>query len=250
MTTPARSLVVVYLGVAALAAGCNGAAGASANRGVDPQFKDLLPVLMPRHVQADTLVESSPPRLVELSNRVKAAWEADPQVMQEAFDKARPGQPLDYDERFGVTKAEYEELLRLSRERKLVKDASIPLEFQSLGDERYALSIDKQGFEPARIVFDAKSCSVETPLGAGTVAEPVKVTGNVPTLGPWHGLRWRVHRGSLDELPFTKLEVTLARLETSGLGYISIEVWQLADKSQKAATKTLRLLVPAAKAPG
>ena len=134
-------------------------------------------------------------------------------------DESRPGRPLPYHPRFGLTEVEFLRYLELVDERKVISTGTqLSIEFSVDGS---TLTLRSSGIASFldQFSFDLESTEAfwqETSLGlAGGV---VMRRTDIPT-GPWEGYEWSYRLGSNENLASGDrilISITLLRLFESG----------------------------------
>jgi hypothetical protein len=157
-----------------------------------------------------------PPRLNELSGRIAAALRSDPSWWNEVVGRTPAGQPLPYDPRMGVSRAEYDEFLMLGDQRTLQKrsDAIVQVIERNNG----ALELD--GGDALRdltgVVIDLKNDRVQTPFGVAT--ERTTLNPSKSVFGAWNGVQWSLRA------PGTSVKFAVGVLRPSDRGILFYEV--------------------------
>jgi hypothetical protein len=181
-----------------------------------PQLDRLLPAV---EVTADVMELGAPPRMQELTQRIREAAARNPEWFEEHVAKATPGEPLPYDPRLGVSEAEYREYLQLIKTAlTMVKVKETRLRFRQQAEGVY--TVEAAGMpDLAGITIELKKDRVRTPfgvLGPGTTIE--NRDDNGPT-GPWTGTQWALEQQS-SENSATVAKLAVGRLSRDGRGIL------------------------------
>ena len=179
-------------------------------------------LLPPDGVMFDVMEPSFPKRLEELAVILQGALAKDQAWAQSFISKAKPGEPLPYDTKLGLTKSEYEEFLTLSRSAGLAKVASSTLRVERNGDLAVLLFGTRlQGME--RIEIDLARDSVSTPAGVLANRQGIRASSDQAATGPWDGVQWTANASGEDS---TRPSVSLAlgRLQMTGRGILYYRV--------------------------
>ena len=156
-----------------------------------------------------------PPRLTELSARLQAAVRRDSAWFVSHVRAARPGEPLPYDPRLGMTELEYREFLALSDSMRLRVAGEATLRVSAI-PRGWRIDADSSLPDLRAIEIDTVTGEVHTPMGTAGSATRITASERQRTTGPWDGLQWR--REELSSLPVSGTSVTFAlgRLRDSG----------------------------------
>jgi hypothetical protein len=181
----------------------------------------LLRLLTPRTETADVLTIFSPPDLVDIAARMKAAMQKDPiGAIGTAFHKDADG-VMKYDPRMGVTKEEYERFLQGPKLLKLVKTGEAQIVIENRNDTVRITGLPKLD----EIVFDAAKLSVKTPYGSLENGQSFAPNDQQFLTGKIAGFSWRnasISALILDE--FTLWTVMLAQSQENRDVWLSVRV--------------------------
>ncbi len=165
------------------------------------------------------------PEVRELTARLQAAVQTDPEWWQEHVQKAEPGQPLPYDERMGMSEDEYELFLELAPQMTMIEIGTSQLQFEAVeGGMRIVSASDAPDL--VGIVIRWVDDYVETPFGTATERSEIHQTNTDAPTGEWHGFQWRFEEGeTLEEV--TIASFAIGRLAESGRTLIYYEAKQV-----------------------
>jgi hypothetical protein len=164
----------------------------------------------------DVMQPALPGRLEELAGRVQQAVASDPTWFAEQLKKAERGQPLPYDEKLGVTAAEYDEMLALAKTGTMTPVAIARLNL-SRTDGRVVFNFgdDFPGME--KVDLDLNSDTVSSPAGVASVRQRIMAREVWP--GPWNGVQWSTH--SVDDIRAAGgFKFAIGRMVESGRGIL------------------------------
>jgi hypothetical protein len=159
-----------------------------------------------------------PPREIDrYVAKVEKAAKADPAWFKEFASKAKPGVPLPFDPKLGLTKEEYDEYLKLwgRREFKPMEEVLLLLR-KSAGDTwsitgtRSAACISTLRYNPATDTFNS-------PNGELKRLKDIKADAD-SLLGAWSGMEWKFEGESI--FGKTKENLALGKMEKSGHGLL------------------------------
>lgn len=175
-----------------------------------PRVADLLPTN-----ESEVDVMWFPERFVELMKKLDAGVKENPGAFMVDVLKAKPGEPIDYDPRLGLTEEEYNEFLRLSRELKFVKLTTVPIKVHHTAE---GVELDGGDLLPqlTGITFDPDNKKLKTPFGVCTKATDVRASDEQTRTGRCNGVQWECEQ----LFPPSRVRLMLGKLEESGRGLL------------------------------
>ena len=208
--------------------------------------RDLIPVgTVP--VAVMDLIAS--PRVQELMQRFQTAVRSDPAwLLEYAKANDRPGEPLPYHPKMGVSEAEYKEMLSLSEEMRLAPVAKAELIVRAEPNGRFTLDGGHALPELTGISIDMEKNRVETPFGVTTTTSQIKPSSEQKATGPWSGVSWKREDLNMDMMTGTVVKFSIGRLQESGQGILYYDAKRMANRSMEArAFRVLTYDLPTAK---
>jgi hypothetical protein len=183
-----------------------------------------------------------PERFAELSKKLQAGIKENPGTFLGELLTAKPGEPIAYDPRLGLTKEEFEEYLRLGRDLKFEKVASVKLKVHRTDD---AVQLDGGDLLPElkRITIKPNDKQVRTPFGDCSKPTEVRASDGQKATGRWNGMQWKMEK----LLPPTDVTVMLGKLEESGRGLLIYRARGFDGRKPKSILYVLTYELPAAK---
>lgn len=175
-----------------------------------------------------------PKEISKYINKVQAAAKADPEWHKEFSENAKPGIPLPWHEKLGLTKEEHQDYLKLwdQRQFKAVQQVVIRLEEPKPGE--WMIRVSGVGMQISLLRFDPKTDMFKSPNGELTRIEDINAEKR-SILGEWKGKEWRFENSNefittKENLAIGKFSdgkhcVLIYRLQESTSGH------SLADKS-------------------
>ncbi len=177
-----------------------------------------------------------PPEINTYVSKVEKAAKTDPKWFREYSTNAKPGAPLPYDERLGLTKTEYEEYLVLwnKREFRPVEDVMLVLR-QTTGDT-WALTSTGAASVFSTLRYSGKDDTFTSPNGALKRIEDIKAE---PTsiLGEWTGQEWKFEEDT--GLSKIKENFALGKLADKKYGIIVYRGQEMSTEGTKLLDKSL-----------
>jgi hypothetical protein len=176
----------------------------SSAQSVGAQARALLPK---GPVTVDALELWTPPRMNELSQRLRNAARADPAWFQEHVRSAAPGEPLPYDPKLGLTEGEYREFLRLSDSVQMrpVRTETLVIEPIAAG-WRFGAATTVSALRGLEI--DTVANQVRSSFGNLQIASPITASRAQRATGRWAGPRWTLE--AVDSLTRTGTRAAFA----------------------------------------
>ena len=202
----------------AFSMGCAGTQRVPARNGVEQDGISLeVESILPQDgASLDVLQPALPGRLEELAGRVQQAVASDPTWFAEHLKKAERGQPLPYDEKLGVTAAEYDELLALTKTGTMTPVAIAALSL-SRTDGRVVFNFGEDFPGMERVELDLNSDTVSAPAGVASVRKRIIAREVWP--GPWNGFQWSSH-GVEDIRAAGGFKFAIGRMVENGRGIL------------------------------
>jgi hypothetical protein len=179
--------------------------------------------LLPRDgTLVDLMQAMFPKRLEELARKLQTAMAKDPAWLQSHIKTAKPGEPLPYHEKLGLTKTEYAEFLALTKKGGMQKVRSEKIKVQTSGD-RVALLFGKNFPGMEKVEIDLKKDSASTPAGPAPDRELIRASQKQNTTGPWDGIMWKSTAFEEDpSRPSFSLSVGKLRASERGILYYRV----------------------------
>lgn len=182
-----------------------------------------------------------PPEIDKFVAKVGAAARKDPKWFREFSKEAKPGVPLPYDERLGITKEEYAEYLALwnKREFKPMEEVTLLLRQSSgatwsLTSTGGASTISTLRYEPKEDVF--RSPNGELKRIEDINADPTSI------LGEWSGHEWKFEEET--GLGKVKENFALGRFADSKFGIVVYRAQELSTEGTRLLDKSLVIRFP------
>ena len=164
--------------------------------------------------KAQVMVLGVPKDIQEISEKLELARQADPEFFVLQRDKAKPDEPMEYDERLGISEAEYTRLLAGAQEVVMHPSGEVDIEFSI--DELGLAVLTGLPIDPPhdKLKYDMEQDTMYTPYGdLNTLARVAQDNADAPT-GAWTGLQW---------------SMTLQENE-SNFAFVSFAIGKLRDK--------------------
>ena len=186
-------------------------------------------------VQGHFMRVTYPPRANELFKKMQAAINLNRQWFDDAYKHSKPGEPLPYDEKMGLTPDEYKEFLALKKQAQL-KEVLVR-EIRVVRNDDGTISLDGGGDlkQLGALKFDIVQNSVTTPYGElahfRIVDQSAKGEGGV--FGPHTGLEFHIEGGdpgsTIDSPSGKAVTLTMGKIAATGQRFISYSVTVMED---------------------
>lgn len=202
--------------------------------GVETVIKNYIPK---SPVNAQEMILSIPKKeqqeLEVIVAKFQKAIAKDPEWFMEHTKSVPEGQPMPYDPKMGITQAEYQQILSMSKKMKLVKGKSVKLTFTSLSDNKVKITTDDLQNPLNDIVIGDKEMGVTTRYGQLTEFHTINNADPNAITGPWKGVQWSIQSSEKDlkEKGFSmNIKFAIGELENKKQGIIYYNVLDLDDK--------------------
>lgn len=192
------------------------------------ELKDVLP----KDEAAVAVMQiGASPRIALLTKKLQEAAAEDPDWWQAHVKKAKPGEPLPYDPKIGLSKEEYQEYLDLAKTLGLTKLKTVKVRVKqdgrlvilTFGDDLPALK---------EAVINLKDDSVTTPYGVAATRSVIKAAPGQKATGPWNGIQWKLENVDLATGKGTIVKFAIGKLKDTDRGIIYYDVKQVTDDSR------------------
>ncbi len=144
-------------------------------------------------VKGDIVTVVPPEEIHNYLKKVDEASRKDPAWFEEHSKKARPGVPLPYDPKLGLSEAEYAEYLKLWDSRKFVSQAKVTIMLNDLGEDVWQLSVSGPGMPIRLLRYNAKDDAWKSSNGALKRIKDINADER-SILGGWRGKEWKMEK--------------------------------------------------------
>lgn len=187
----------------------------------------------------DVMQVQAPPRLAEFARKLQQAAAKNPDWWRAHVQKAKPGEPLPYDARLGLTKKEYEEFLSLSSKMTLMKVKVAKVGVKRDGP-RITLNFGDDLPGMKEVVLDLKAGTVTTPFGVAADRSRILASERQKATGPWDGIQWKLEKVDKEPAGGVVVNFALGKLKESGRGILYYDVRQVGEKSMTRVSYVLQ----------
>jgi hypothetical protein len=131
-----------------------------------------------------------PPKEIQVYiDKVKEGAKRDPIWFKEYSATAKPGVPLPFDVKLGLTTKEYEKYLELWNKREFKALQKVGLRLEAVGD-KWRILVTGEGARISLLRYDEKKDVVISPNGELTRIEDIDAAADT-ILGAWKGAEWK-----------------------------------------------------------
>ena len=162
--------------------------------------------------------------------KVETAARKDTKWFREYSGNAKPGVPLPYDERLGLTKEEYNEYLVLWNQREFRPNEDVMLLLRQSAGGTWSITSTGGASMLSTLRYNPKDDVFRSPNGDLKRSDDVKADA-ASILGEWSGLEWKFEEDS--ELAKTKENIALGRLADNQFGLIVYNVLELSTEGKR-----------------
>lgn len=177
-----------------------------------------------------------PPEIDKYVSKVEAASRENPKWFREYSASAKPGAPLPFDEKLGLSKTEYAEYLALwgKREFKPIEEVMLMLR-QSAGDT-WTITATGNASAFTTLRYDSKKDVFRSPNGALKRIDDIKAEAT-SILGAWTGKEWKFEEDT--GLGKIKENFALGQMTGKGYGLIVYRAQEMSSEGTKLLDKSL-----------
>lgn len=181
-------------------------------------------------IKGEIVVVVPPPELDKYIAKVEAAARKDPEWFREHAKTGKPGVPLPFDERLGLTKEEYDEYLKFWGKREFKGIEAVPIRVTSGSDGRWNINIGGSAQAISTLKFDPKTDIFRSPNGELKRIEDVSADAN-STLGAWTGHEWKFEEKT--GLGTTKENFAIGKTGDKKFGLVVYRLQEISDQGTR-----------------
>jgi hypothetical protein len=183
-------------------------------------------------IKGEVVVVVPPKELDKYIAKVEEAARKDPAWFKEHAKNGKPGVPLPFDERLGLTKEEYDDYLKFWGKREFKGIEAVPIRLSEGSDGRWSIIVGGRAATLSTLKFDPKTDAFKSPNGELKRIEDVAADAN-STLGAWTGHEWKFEeKGSLGTL---KENFAIGKTGDKKFGLLVYRLQEISDLGSKIA---------------
>ncbi len=170
-------------------------------------------------------------------SKVEAAAKQDSKWFREYMQAAKPGAPLPFHEKLGLTKEEYDEYLKLWAQREFKPVAEdIVLLLRQRGEDTWVLTGTGAATTLSILTYSAKEDSFTSNNGKLVRTEDINATAD-SILGAWTASEWKFEEQTT--LGKTQENIAIGRFADSKYGVVVYRFVDVSSEGSKLADKSL-----------
>jgi hypothetical protein len=176
--------------------------------------------------------------------KVETAARKDPKWFREFSKQSKPGIPLPYDERLGLTQEEYNDYLKLWEKREFKAMEEVMLNLRQSAGDTWSITSTGGASSISTLRYSEKSDTFRSPNGELKRIDDIKADAN-SILGEWSGPEWKFEEET--GLGKTKENVAFGRFAGNQYGVIVYRVQELSTEGTRLLDKSLVIRFPLGK---
>jgi hypothetical protein len=205
-------------------------------------FAGLLETGVPKRGQIGMVV---PPKEIDkYVAKVESSARKDPKWFREFSSQAKPGVPLPFDERLGLTKEEYAEYMALWNKREFKPMEEVMLLLRESSGGSWVVSSTGKASTISTLRYDSKEDLFRSPNGDLKRIAEIKADSE-SILGDWSGSEWRFEEET--SLGKTKENIAFGRYSDNVFGLIVYRVQEMSTEGTRLLDKSLVIRFPLGK---
>jgi len=185
-----------------------------------------------------------PPEIDKYVAKVETAARKDPKWFREFSGSSKPGLPLPYDPRLGLTQAEYAEYLGLWNKRQFKAMEEVMLLLRQTSGDTWSITSTGEASLLSTLRYSAKPDTFRSPNGELKRIEDIKADAT-SILGEWTGMEWRFEEET--GLGKTKENFALGRFADKKHGLIVYRAQELSSEGKRFLDKSMVIRFPLGK---
>lgn len=206
-------------------------------------FEGLLEPGVPKRGQIGMVI---PPKEIDkYVAKVEASARKDPKWFREFSIQAKPGVPLPFDERLGLTKEEYAEYLALWNKREFKPMEEVMLLLRESAGGAWTITSTGKASALSTLRYAQQEDLFRSPNGDLKRIDDIKADP-ASILGEWTGSEWKFEEET--SLGKTKENIALGRFTDNKFGLVVYRVQELSTEGTRLLDKSLVIRFPLGKA--
>ena len=195
-------------------------------------------------VQGQIGVVMPPDEINKYIAKVQEAARKDTKWFKEFSGSGKPGEPLPYDERLGLTKAEYDEYLSLWKKREFKPLADVMLNLRQNPNDTWTLTATGEASSFSTLRYSPQEDIFVSPNGKMNRLVDIKADAS-SILGEWTGMEWKFEEDT--GLGKTKENFAIGRLADNKFGLVIYRAQELSTEGTRLLDKSLVVRFPLGK---
>jgi hypothetical protein len=177
-----------------------------------------------------------PQEIDKYVSKVEKAARSDPKWFKEFSGSAKPGAPLPYDEKLGLTKTEYDEYLALWNKREFKPMEDVMLVLRQTSGETWSITSTGGASTFSTLRYSAKDDTYHSPNGEMKRLDDIKADAS-SILGEWTGSEWKFEEET--GLGKTKENFAIGRFSDKKFGLLVYRAQELSTEGTRLLDKSI-----------
>lgn len=188
-------------------------------------------------VKGEVVVVVPPEEINQYIEKVDAVRVANPEWFQEYSKNAKPGIPLPYDEKLGLTKTEYAEYLKLWNKRAMtpVPNGEVVVRLEKV-KEKWRIRVSGGASDITTMFYDPAKDTYTTTSGELARIDDIKADKQ-SILGEWTGKEWKMELK--DSFGITKENIAVGKLADGSYGLLVYRLQELSQTGRRLFDKSM-----------
>lgn len=190
-------------------------------------------------VKGEVVVVLPPEEITTYVERVESQAKNDPEWFAKYSEEAKPGIPLPFHEKLGLSQEEYADYLKLWDQRKMEPiprgELFVRLEKTSKENE-WMIRVTGLGSDITSMRYNAKDDTFTSINGTLNRLEDIK-SDKRSILGEWVGREWKLEKE--DDFGFTKENIAVGKLVDNSYGLLVYRVQEVAPEGHRLYDKSM-----------
>lgn len=186
-----------------------------------------------------------PPEIKAYISKVETAARKDPEWFKEFSSNSKPGLPLPYHEKLGLTEKEYEEYRALWKQREFKEMAQTALILRKTFNDTWSLTATGEAGTLSTLRYDPEKDSFRSPNGELERIEDINAD-ELSILGEWSGKEWRFEEET--GLGKIKENFAMGTMGDTGFGLVIYRAQEISTEGSRLMDKSLVIRFPLGKA--
>ncbi len=189
-------------------------------------------------VRASIGVVMPPPEIEKYIAKVESAARKDPAWFKEFSATAKPGTPLPFDEKLGLTKVEYDDYIALWEKREFKPMKDVVLVLRETFGKTWTLTASGDAGAISTLRYNPATDIYQSPNGDLKRLEDIKAD-SASILGAWSGHEWRFEEET--GLGKTKENFAVGKMDGKPFGLVIYRAQEISSEGSRLLDKSLVL---------
>ena len=208
------------------------------------------PEVFSKYLPSDDFIKGSagmvipPTEIEEYVRKVQLGAQKDPEWFLEFSKESKPGVPLPYHEKLGLTKDEYKAYIATWDKRAFQEVEPVALRLEKSTDGDWMIRASGSGFPISSLRYNEKKKELRSPNGVLKQVDDIKGEKD-SILGSWKGQEW-MHE-SETSISKTIENFAIGKKDDQALGYMIYRIRELSSEGRSIYDKRIVIQFPIAK---